>query len=315
MKRKPRKFGIASGTNEATSVGIEIAALGGNAVDAAVGVAFDLLVSNIMMCSIGGGGFATVKTPDGEIETIDFFDSMPGKGLGHEYFREHANPQKVHLSYGVGIEVMIGHATVGVPGAVKGLEKLLERHGTMPLKEVIQPAVEHARAGLQLNDTLSYWLKISAHKIQCYTKYSKKLFTTPAGRIPEKGYLLKMPDLANSLEIIGGYGSDVVYKGDIADAIVEEMKQGGGFVTYEDLASYDAIIRKSLKTTYRGKHIYTNPPPSVGGTTLVELMNIISHINFEETYTPQLVATVGKAIRLALYDKFHRYHDLERMKR
>lgn len=309
MNKKPKQYGIASCTREATSVGIEIAASGGNAVDAAVGVAFDLLVSNILMCSIAGGGFATVRTPDGNVETIDFFDCMPGKGLNPEYFQKYATPQKVFLPYGVGIEVLIGHATVGVPGTVKGLELLLKRHGTMPLKEVIQPAIEHARRGTKISNTISSWLEISTKKVHWYTRYAKKLLSTPAGDRLTAGYLLKQPDLANTLETIANYGSDVVYKGEIADAIVQEMKQGGGLITYDDLSSYEAIVREPVKTSYKGKQVWTNPPPSVGGATLIELLNIISHLELGESYTPDMVTAVGKAIKLALHDKFTRYLD------
>jgi gamma-glutamyltranspeptidase/glutathione hydrolase len=309
MNKKPKQYAIASCTREATSVGVEIAAEGGNAVDAAVGVAFDLIVSNILMCSIGGGGFATVRTPDGLVETIDFFDCMPGKGLNPDYFRKYANPQKMFLPYGVGIEVMIGHACSGVPGTVKGLELLLKRHGTMPLKEVIQPAIEHARKGIKLSRTISFWLGISAEKVHWYTRYAKKLLSTPAGEIPEAGYLLKQKDLADTLELIGQYGSGVVYKGVIADAIVQEMQKGGGLITYEDLASYEAIIRKPLETTYRGRKVWTNPPPSVGGATLVEMLNILSHFDLGDKLTPEMITTIGKAQRIALHDKFTRYLD------
>lgn len=309
MNRKAKQYAIASCTREATSVGIEIAASGGNAVDAAVGVAFDLLVSNILMCSISGGGFATVRTPDGNVETIDFFDCMPGKGLNPDYFQKYANPQKVFLPYGVGVEVMIGHATVGVPGTIKGLELLLKRHGTMPLKEVIAPAVEHARRGTKLSNTISSWLKISSEKVHWYTRYCKKILSTPAGAIPDAGYIVKQNDLANTLELIANYGSDVVYKGEIADAIIQEMKQGGGLITFQDLSTYEAIVREPLKTRYRNKNIFTNPPPSVGGATLVELLHIISHIELSDKHTAKSVTEVGKAMRIALHDKFTKYID------
>lgn len=311
MKRKAKQFAIASCTREATSVGIEVAAMGGNAVDSAVAVAFDLLVSNILMSSIGGGGFATVRTPDGHVETIDFFDAMPGKGLNPKYFQKYANPQKAQIPYGVGIDVMVGHSTCGVPGTVKGLELLLKRHGTLPLKEVIQPAIEHARKGIKLSNTIAYWLGLSSEKIHWYTRACKRILSTPAGAIPEAGYLLKQPDLADSLAIIGQYGSDVVYKGIIADAIVQEMKNGGGLITYEDLETYEAIVRTPLHTTYRGRNIWTNPPPSVGGATLVEILNIVSHMDLKEKHSPQTVIYVAKAIRQALFDKYAKYVDID----
>lgn len=311
MNKKPKQYAIASCTREATSVGIEIAAEGGTAVDAAVGVAFALIVSNILMCSVGGGGFATIRTPEGHVETIDFFDTMPGKGLNPEYFRKYANPQKVHLKYGVGTDVMIGHACVGVPGTVRGLELLLKRHGTMPLKEVIAPAVEQARKGIKLSRTIGNWLTVSAPQVHWYTRYAKKLLSSPAGAIPHAGYLLKQKELADSLELIGEYGSDVVYKGEIADAIVQEMQRGGGLITFEDLASYEAIIREPLKTQYRNRTIWTNPPPSVGGATLVQLLNVLAHFDFEgkHSLTPDMVTALGMAQRNALHDKFNRYLD------
>ena len=310
MKVKPKQYAIASCTREATSVGIEIAASGGNAVDAAVGVACDLLVSNILMSSIGGGGFATVRTPDGQVETIDFFDAMPGKGLNPDYFQRYANPQKAKLPYGVGIEVMVGHSTIGVPGTMKGLELLLKRHGTMSLNEVVQPAVEHARRGTKISNTISYWLGLSSEKVHWYTRACKRILSTPAGDKLPPGYLLKQPDLANSLELIGKYGSDVVYKGLIADAIVQEMKNGGGLITFEDLSTYEAIVRTPLFTTYRGRKIWTNPPPSVGGATLVELLNILSHLELADKHTPQTATLTGKAINHALFDKYTRYVDV-----
>ncbi|MEW5819642.1 MAG: gamma-glutamyltransferase [Cyanobacteriota bacterium] len=310
MNRKPKQYAIASCTREATSVGIEIAASGGNAVDAAVGVAYALIVSNILMCSIGGGGFATVRTPDGEVETIDFFDAMPGKGLNPQYFQKYANPQKAYLDYGVGVEVMLGHSTVGVPGTVKGLELLHKRHGKIPFKEVLQPAIEHARKGIKLSNTIAYWLSLSSEKLHWYTRTAKKILSTPAGNVLEPGHVLKQPDLANTLELIANYGSDVVYKGIIADAIVQEMKNGGGLITFEDLENYEAIVRKPLYTKYRSRHIWTNPPPSVGGATLVEILNIISHLEFKDQLSPQSAVLVGKAIRQALFDKYNKYVDI-----
>ena len=309
MKRKPKQYAIASCTREATSVGIEIAAEGGNAIDAAVGTAFDLLVSNILMCSIGGGGFATIRTPEGHVETIDFFDAMPGKGLSMQYLKELANYRKVHLAIGVGVEAIIGHATAGVPGTIKGLELILKRHGTMPLKEIIQPAINHARKGTKISRTIAECLQVSGEKVHWNTSYGKELLSTPAGKLPKAGYLLKQTDLANTLELIANYGSGVVYKGYIADAIVEEMRNGGGLITYEDLATYEAIIREPLKTHYKGKKVWTNPLPSVGGVTLVEMLNIISNVKLGKKLTPQEVALIGKVQRQALHDKFTRYID------
>ncbi|MEW5821384.1 MAG: gamma-glutamyltransferase [Cyanobacteriota bacterium] len=310
MKRKTKQYAIASCTREATSIGIEIASSGGNAADVAVGAAFGLIVSNVLMCSLGGGGFATIRTPDGHVETIDFFDVMPGKGLNLEYIKKYVNVQKVHLDQGVGLEAMCGHATVGVPGTAKGLELILNRYGTMPLKEIIQPSIDFAKKGTKISETIRHCIDAS-QKIHFRTSYGKKLLATPDGGIPEAGSILKQEDLANTLELIKHYGSDVIYKGHVAEAIVDEMQQNGGLITHKDLLTYEAIIRKPLKTSYKGKIIWTNPPPSVGGATLIELLNIVSHFKFDKNMTSKDIALLGKAQNLALKDKVTKYLDVE----
>ena len=309
MSKKPRQFAISSCTRESTTAGIEITAAGGNAVDAAVGVAYTLLVSAIMMTSAGGGGFAVVRTPDGEVEAIDFFDCMPGKGVDMDNYRQIAKPKKVHLDSGLGYDVMIGHACVSVPGVTKGLDLLLKRHGTMPLKEIIQPAINFARTGTRFNKNLYDFFSDSAEKIHWSTEYARKIFSKPDGSMPEIGTLIKQHDLANTLELIAEQGSDVIYKGEIAEAIVKEVRGGGGLVTMEDLNTYEAIVKKPTCTTYRGKQIWTNPPPAVGGVTLAEILNILSLKEFGKYLSPQDVAFIGKAQRQALFDKFTKYID------
>ncbi|MEW5820859.1 MAG: gamma-glutamyltransferase [Cyanobacteriota bacterium] len=312
MKKNPKQYALATCTREATTAGIEIASSGGNAVDVAVASAFDLLVSAVIMCSIGGGGFALVKTPDGKIELIDFFDCMPGKGIDLNKYRKNAKPDKVLLKCGTDYEVMVGHATVTVPGAVKGLELLLKRHGTMPLKELLQPAIRDAKNGTKFNRNLNDFISISAKEVHWRSNYIKNILSTPEGEVPGIGYRVKQPELSKTLELIAEYGSDVVYKGDIADSIIKEIQDNGGLVTYEDLKTYEPTIRKPLETIYKGKKIWTNPLPSVGGVTLVQILNAISHMKIGNKLSPEDVAIIGKIQRKALFDKFNKYIDPEK---
>lgn len=309
MNVKPKQHALVTCTREATTAGIEIAASGGNAVDTAVAAALDLLVSAMMMCSIGGGGFAIIKTPDGMVEFIDFFDCMPGKGADLKTYRKTARPKKVVLDCGTEYEVMIGHSTVSVPGTLRGLELLLTKHGTIPLKELLQPAIRDAKNGIRLNRNVHSFLSFSAQKVHWPTPYIKNILATPEGGLPEIGQLIKQPDLANTLELISQYGSDIIYNGEIANAIIKEIQDNGGLITYEDLRTYEPIMRTPLKTSYKGKTIWTNPPPSVGGPTLVEILNILSHHKIGQKLSPQDVAIIGKIQKKALFDKFTKYLD------
>lgn len=297
---KPNKIAIASCTPCATDAASQVALSGGNAIDAAVAGAFDLMVSNILMCSIGGGGFATVKTPGKDPVVFDFFDAMPGIGLNKSEFGK--NIRKVRVPYGIGIDVITGYSSIGVPGTAKGLELIANRAGNLPLKESLKPAIAHAKGGIPLNATVAYWLSISAEKIHWLTEYSKSLLSTPDGAIPKEGFFLKNPDLARTFEIIGDEGTDPIYRGEIAKSISEHIRQGGGLVTTEDLRNYQVIERVPLSVKYGKYDIYTNPPPSVGGKSLVHMLEAVSNLGFKG-YTPDTAAKIGRIIHTALSNR------------
>jgi gamma-glutamyltranspeptidase/glutathione hydrolase len=167
-KSTPTKVAIASCTPHATDAAAQVAMSGGNAFDAVVAGAFDLMVSNVLMCSIGGGGFATVKIPGEEPVTFDFFDAMPGIGVNKDEFGK--NIIKAKLPYGIGIEVITGYSSIGIPGTSKGLELILKRFGNLDMKTALKPAIGHARQGVPLNATIAYWLSLSAEKIHWLTE-------------------------------------------------------------------------------------------------------------------------------------------------
>ncbi len=300
-KPKPSKIAIASCTPHATDAAAEVAKYGGNAIDAAVAGAFDLMVSNILMCSIGGGGFATLKAPGHEPVVFDFFDAMPGIGLDKSEFGK--NIRKIHVPYGIGIDVLTGYGSIGVPGTAKGLEIISKRFGNLSMGEVLAPAIKHAREGVPLNGTIAYWLSISAEKIHWFTEYSKSLLSTDDGKIPTKGYAMKNPDLANTFELIAEKSTDIIYGGELGREISDYIRKGGGLLTIEDLKNYQVIERKALKTHYGKYDIYTNPPPAIGGITLIQMLKALSHIGFKG-YTPDAVAKIGKIICTALNDRY-----------
>jgi len=298
---KPSKIAIASCTPHATDAAAEVAKHGGNAIDAAVAGAFDLMVSNILMCSIGGGGFATVKIPGQEPVVFDFFDAMPGIGVDKSEFGK--NIRKIHVPYGIGTDILTGYASIGVPGTAKGLELISKRFGNLPMKEILSPATRHAREGVPLNGTIAYWLSISAEKIHWFTEYSKSLLSTDDGQVPAEGYPMKNPDLADTFEIIAEKGTDTIYGGELGREISDQIRKGGGLLTVDDLKNYRVIERKALKTAYGKYNIYTNPPPAVGGITLVQMLKAMSYIGFKG-YDPDTVSKIGKIIYTALNDRY-----------
>lgn len=305
-KAKPGKVAIASCTPYATDAAAEIALSGGNAFDAAIAGAFDLMVSNILMCSIGGGGFATVK-PAGKAPVVfDFFDVMPGIGLDKNEFGK--NMKTVRVPYGIGIDVITGYSSIGVPGTSKGLELVAENFGNLTMKDILTPAIRDAREGVPLNATIAYWLSLSAEKIHWATEYSKSLLSTDSGDVPFKDYPMKNPDLANTFELIADEGTDIIYKGEIARKISDFIREGGGLITPEDLSNYQVIERKPLNTKYRNYEIYTNPPPSAGGLALIQMLKAISHLDFKG-YNPDTVARLGRIIYTALNDRYSLFRE------
>ena len=300
-KTRPNKVAIASCTPYATDAAAEAALSGGNAFDVAVAGAFDLMVSNLLMCSIGGGGFATIKTPGNKPVVFDFFDAMPGIGLDKSEFNK--NIRKVNIPYGIGIDVISGYSSIGVPGTSKGLELILKKFGNLGMKDVLKPAIQHADEGVPLNSTIAYWLSISAEKIHWFTDYSKSLLSTKGGQIPQEGYLMKNPDLANTFEMIGEKGTDIIYSGETGQRLSDFIRSGGGLVTLEDLKNYQVIERKPVAAKYGKYNVYTNPPPSAGGISLVQMLKAMSYLDFKG-YDPDTTAKIGKIIHTAINDKY-----------
>src|ERR671911_2575824 len=138
-------FAAAAGTPYAAEAAAEIYRAGGNAADAAVAAAATVGVTEPLMSSIGGGGFALVRDTSGEAELIDYYDVMPGKGLPASAFGAGGSPQTMILKYGAGVRSIVGGESSAVPGSLRGWEQLLARHGQLTLGEALAPAVGLAR--------------------------------------------------------------------------------------------------------------------------------------------------------------------------
>jgi gamma-glutamyltranspeptidase/glutathione hydrolase len=166
-------FAASAGTPYAAEAAAEVYRAGGNAADAAVAAAAAVSVTEPLLSSIGGGGFALVRDPDGETELIDYYDTMPGKGLPESAFGAGGSPQTVILKYGAGVNSTVGGASVAVPGALRGWEALLGRHGRLTLRETLAPAVRLAREGFRLCKTSAMWFQV-AEEVLRLTEETRK---------------------------------------------------------------------------------------------------------------------------------------------
>jgi len=263
---------VISSDSLATQVGVEILKKGGNAVDAAVAVGFALAVTYPQAGNIGGGGFMVIRMANGETVTIDFREKAPMKASENMFLDENGNfvPEKSQ----------VGHLSVGVPGSVAGLLLALEKYGTMSRREVLEPAIELAEKGFIVNEGLANAFK---NAFEHFKKFPSTMrYFSKNGQPYSAGDRLIQKDLAKVLKLIRDKGRDGFYKGKVADLIVEEMKRGGGLITYEDLENYQPVLRKPVVGNYRGYEIISMGPPSSGGVCLIELLNILENFDLKK---------------------------------
>ncbi|HJU64602.1 MAG TPA: gamma-glutamyltransferase, partial [Gemmatimonadaceae bacterium] len=254
---------VSSNSELATAAGVEILRRGGNAVDAAVAVAFALAVAYPEAGNIGGGGFMLARFADGRTAALDFREVAPLGATRTMYADSASRAEKRSL---------VGHLAVGVPGSVAGLTAALDSLGTLPLRDVMQPAIRLATEGFTVDSALARSLTADSALISRFAGASVFL---PGGVPVREGQRLLQPELARTLERIAERGPKGFYEGETADLLVAEMRRGGGLITHEDLARYRPVWRRPLEGTYRGYALLGMPPSSSGGITLIETLNIL----------------------------------------
>jgi len=255
---------VAAGHQKTAEVGAEVLRAGGNAVDAAIAAVLASWVCEPLLTGPGAGGYMLVAGAGEEPTLLDFFVAAPGHGADVD----HAPLEAVEVSFGDATQTFhCGAASCGVPGSPAGIAAAAERWGTLPLSDLAAPAAQLAREGVPLNGPQAYVFEILAG-ILASTPSSAAEFTS-GGRPLAVGDSFASPELAETIERLGGEGAAPFYTGDIADAIVTEVQQLGGLLDLADLAAYEVIAREPAAAEYRGRRILTNPPPSAGGALLV----------------------------------------------
>lgn len=264
---------VVSQSTYASDAGVAVLREGGTAVDAAVTTALVLAVTHPAAGNIGGGGFLVFRPAKGQPITFDFREQAPAAAHANMWLDE--NGEYDHQSH------HSSHLSVGVPGTVAGLHLAWSQQGKLPWKRLVQPAIELARDGFPISHGLARDLHASRDRFAPYPAAIAQF--TKDGAPYQAGEILKQPDLAATLERIAAHGADGFYRGRTAELIVAEMQAGGGIITMEDLASYSARVREPVVGTYRGYDIISMPPPSSGGVTLIQMLNILEGFDLRES--------------------------------
>jgi len=281
---------VVSVSPEASDVGLAILQRGGNAVDAAVATALALAVTYPGAGNIGGGGFMLVWPGERKPPVcIDYRETAPAAATAEMFATDRA-PHS--------------HRAVGVPGTLRGLALAHQRWGKLKWSELAAPAVVLAEEGFAIDHALAEDLNDIASKPATSAEF-RRVFAPPDGAAWQPGQRLVQSELARTLRLVAVEGAETFYRGPIAQAIAAEMRAGGGLITAEDLAGYTAKLRTPIHGTYRGFDIFGPPPPSSGGTCVVEMLNILENFDLrrEGRYAPATVHRMIEAMRRAFCDR------------
>jgi gamma-glutamyltranspeptidase/glutathione hydrolase len=281
----------------AAEVGLQVLRDGGNAVDAGVAVALALAVTLPRAGNLGGGGFMMVHDAEtGETRAIDYREMAPASATRDMYLDADGNADST-LSRFHGL-------AVGVPGTVAGMQLALETYGTMTLEQAAAPAIRLAEDGILVTADLADSLKALEKRMKTWPA-TAAIFYKEDGSFYEPGDVLKQPDLAATLKKIATEGPDGFYKGEVAEKIAASVQEAGGSMTVEDLANYRAVIRAPVTGTYRGHEIVSMPPPSSGGTHIIQILNVMEGypIGFLGHNSSDTIHLMAEAMKRAYADR------------
>lgn len=291
--------GVVSSANYyASKIGVDIIEAGGNAIDAAVAVAFAMSTVESYYSGLGGGGFMTVRFAEtGETVFIDFRETAPAAATPNTW------PKDEKGEY-VGYYQMIGGPSIGVPGQVRGLLYALETYGTMTREQVIAPAILLANEGFEVGAFMNEVLTDS-YDLYTYTDETKKTYYRQDELPYEVGAIYTNKDLGATLQKISDEGDAAFYSGEIAQSIVDTARKYGNEMTLDDLANYQVKVRDCASGTYRGYQIISSPPSSSGGTIVVEILNILENFNVSalEINSPEYIHLFSEAFKIAFADR------------
>jgi len=288
---------VATQHVEASKVGLEILEQGGNAVDAAVAIGFSLAVVLPRAGNLGGGGFLLFHDQKNKTTTaFNYREKAPKNATRDMYLDKQGEVDKQRFNQ--------SYLSVGVPGTVKGLTEALEKHGTMSLAQVLEPAIRLAKFGFPVTDDLSRVLKAYEKRLK-NCEVTESIFYKEDGSFYEVGDTLIQSDLAWSLQQISDQGSNAFYKGELAKRITNGIIKQGGIITLSDLKNYKVDIRDAISGSYRGYEIVSMPPPSSGGVHVIQMLNMLEYFPMKNLghNTAESIHLLAETMRLAYADR------------
>ncbi|MEN3326256.1 MAG: gamma-glutamyltranspeptidase / glutathione hydrolase [Acidobacteriota bacterium] len=294
------RHGMVASTNEVASrVGVEIMKRGGNAVDAAIAVAFALAVTHPAAGNLGGGGFMMIRLKDGRTTAIDYREMAPNAAHRNVYLDKNGE-----LIEGEGGS-LVGYRAAGVPGTVRGMELALKKYGSGKLTwaQLIEPARQLAGRGFTVTDELARSLYSNREYLEKYVE-TKRIYLK-GGKFYQEGELFRQPELAATFARLQRFGPKEFYEGETARLIVADMKRNNGLMTMGDLRGYVAKERTPVRGNYRGYEIISMPPPSSGGAVLIQMLNILEGFDLQklEANSSDRYHLMAEAMRRAFADR------------
>ncbi len=285
---------IVSAREEASNIGIAIMQQGGNAFDAMVATDLALLVAYPFAGNIGGGGFMVYRKNDGSVGALDYREKAPMAATHDMYLDTDGNviPDKSTL----------GAMAVGVPGTVAGLFEVHKKFGTIPIEQLIQPAIDLANKGVIVTEKQA---KRLAHYRPLFSKVNER--TIYLDKDWKAGDTIKYPILAETLTRIRDHGREGFYTGETATILVDYIKNLGGIITKEDLANYNPKWRKPITFTYDGNKIFSMSPPSSGGICIAQILKSIEPYDIAQYKhnSAKYIQLITEAARRAYADRSH----------
>ncbi|MCS6211175.1 gamma-glutamyltransferase [Shewanella baltica] len=288
---------VASQETLASRTGVEILKQGGNAVDAAVAVAFSLAVTLPRAGNIGGGGFMLVHiAKENKTIAIDYREMAPSKAKKDIFLDENGDAvEKLSREHGL---------AVGVPGTVMGMNLALEKYGTMTLAQVTAPAIKMAQEGISVTPDLAESLAGLKRRMTQWPT-TAAIFYKADGSDYQVDDILKQPELAHSLSLIAEKGTKGFYEGETATKLINAVKDAGGIMTLDDLKNYKVVEREPVRGEYRGYEVVSMPPPSSGGVHIIEMLNVLQQFPIDKLghNTAQTIHLMAETMKHAYADR------------
>jgi gamma-glutamyltranspeptidase/glutathione hydrolase len=266
---------VAAGHELTARAGVEMLKEGGNAFDAALAAAFTSFVCEPALTSPGAGGFFMAHTKEGKTILYDFFPNMPGINRDLEKGEKHFYSGVVKFA-GTVQEFHIGEGAAAVPGCIAGLDMVYKRHCSLPLMDIMTPAISYARDGITLSAYQAYFQNLLSY-ILTASGEARSIYA-PKGSLLKEGETIFNRGMADTLEHLAKEGLGMFYKGDLADRILEGFEEHG-LITRKDLEEYRVETREPLVFEYRNRKIFTNPPPSSGGCLIAFSLKLLEAYN------------------------------------